>query len=84
MYRGAWNESETHENKMSVPLSSQEITRKRNVIFQHQSHKDRPVIPGGDERQFWLLAEESNRETAENYHHIGLLRNNEDFREMIF
>ena len=72
MYRGAWNEFETHEIEMAVPLSPQEVARKRNAIFQHQSQKDRPVFPGDDEREFWLRAEERNRETAENYHNLGL------------
>ncbi len=45
MYRGAWNEFETHEIEMAVPLSPYEVHRKRNAIFQHQSQKDRPVFP---------------------------------------
>lgn len=72
MYRGAWNEFETHEIEMAVPLSPNEVQRKRNAIFQHQSQKDRPVFPGDDEREFWLRAAERNRETAKNYHDLGL------------
>lgn len=72
MYRGAWHEFETHEIEMAVPLSPQELERKKNAIFKHQSQKDKPVFPGDDEREFWVRAEERNRETAANYHHLGL------------
>jgi glucosamine-6-phosphate deaminase len=72
MYRGAWHEFETHEIEMAVPLSPQEVERKRHAIFKHQSQKDRPVFPGDDAREFWLRAEERNRETAQNYDKLGL------------
>lgn len=72
MYRGAWHEFETHEIEMAVPLSPQEVERKRYAIFKHQSQKDRPVFPGDDAREFWLRAEERNRETAQNYDKLGL------------
>ena len=72
MYRGAWHEFETHEIEMAVPLSPQEVERKKLAIFQHQSQKDRPVFPGDDEREFWVRAQERNRETAQNYHNLGL------------
>jgi glucosamine-6-phosphate deaminase len=72
LYRGAWHEFETHEVQMAVPLSPQEVQRKRNAIFQHQSQKDRPVFPGDDEREFWQRAEDRNRDTARAYHKLGL------------
>lgn len=72
MYRGAWDEFETHEIEMAVPLSPMEVNKKRHAIFQHQSQKDHPVFPGDDEREFWIRAEERNRETAVNYHKLGL------------
>ncbi|WP_242927856.1 glucosamine-6-phosphate deaminase [Pontibacter vulgaris] len=72
MYRGAWHEFETHEIEMAVPLSPQEVERKRNAIFKHQSQKDRPVFPGDDAREFWVRAEERNRETAKSYDDLGL------------
>jgi len=72
MYRGAWQEFDVHEIEMAVPLSPKEVQRKRNAIFQHQSQKDRPVFPGDDEREFWVRAEERNRETAESYDKLGL------------
>ncbi|MDQ3394752.1 MAG: glucosamine-6-phosphate deaminase [Bacteroidota bacterium] len=72
MYRGAWHEFETHEIQMAVPLSPQEVERKKIAIFKHQSQKDRPVFPGDDEREFWMRAQVRNRETAYAYHKLGL------------
>jgi len=72
MYRGAWKEFETYEIEMAVPLSPQEVLRKRNAIFKHQSQKDRAVFPGDDAREFWVRAEDRNRETAQAYDRLGL------------
>ncbi len=72
MYRGAWHEFETWEIEMSVPLSPQEVIRKRNAIFKHQSQKDRPVFPGDDAREFWVRAEDRTRETAKAYDKLGM------------
>jgi glucosamine-6-phosphate deaminase len=72
MYRGAWLEFETHEIEMAVPLSPEEVLRKRYAIFKHQSQKDRPVFPGDDAREFWVRAEDRNRETAQSYDQLGL------------
>ncbi|MVN90875.1 glucosamine-6-phosphate deaminase [Mucilaginibacter aquatilis] len=72
LYRGAWHEFETHEIEMAVPLSPQEVSRKRNAIFKHQSQKDRPVFPGDDAREFWVRAEDRNRDTADKYNKLGL------------
>ncbi|GAB2534646.1 glucosamine-6-phosphate deaminase [Rufibacter soli] len=72
MYRGAWHEFAAHEIEMAVPLSPLEVERKRNAIFKHQSQKDRPVFPGDDEREFWVRAQERNRETARHYDRLGL------------
>jgi glucosamine-6-phosphate deaminase len=72
MYRGAWHEFETHEIEMAVPLSPQEVMRKREAIFKHQSQKDRPVFPGDDAREFWVRAEDRNWETACQYDFLGL------------
>lgn len=72
LYRGAWHEFETHEIQMAVPLSPQEVERKRFAIFKHQSQKDRPVFPGDDAREFWVRAEDRTRETAKAYDKLGL------------
>ena len=57
---------------MCFPLSPQEVERKKNAIFQHQSQKDRPVFPGDDDREFWVRAQQRNKKTAKNYHKLGL------------
>ncbi|MBC7655133.1 MAG: glucosamine-6-phosphate deaminase [Oligoflexus sp.] len=72
LYRGAWHEWETHEIEMAVPLSPQELERKKNAIFKHQSQKDRPVFPGDDAREFWVRSEERNKDTAKQYDELGL------------
>jgi len=72
LYRGAWHEFETYEIEMAVPLSPQEVVRKRLAIYKHQSQKDLPVFPGDDAREFWVRAEDRNRETACAYDKLGL------------
>jgi glucosamine-6-phosphate deaminase len=71
MYRGAWFEFATHEIEMAIPLSPDEVMRKRMAIFKHQSQKDPAVFPGEDAREFWVRAEDRNRETAESYDKLG-------------
>ncbi|MEJ5055378.1 glucosamine-6-phosphate deaminase [Sphingobacterium sp. MYb382] len=72
LYRGAWHEYPIHEIQMAVPLSPQEVKRKRLAIFKHQSQKDVPVFPGDDPREFWVRAEDRTSETAGLYHKLGL------------
>jgi len=72
LYRGAWHEFEIHEIEMAVPLSPQEVERKRLAIFKHQSQKDLPVFPGDDAREFWVRAEHRTSETAKAYDGLGL------------
>jgi glucosamine-6-phosphate deaminase len=72
LYRGAWHEYPIHEIEMAVPLSPQEVKRKRLAIFKHQSQKDIPVFPGDDPREFWVRAEDRTSETADLYHKLGL------------
>ena len=72
LYRGAWHEYPIHEVEMAVPLSPQEVQRKRLAIFKHQSQKDVPVFPGDDPREFWVRAEDRTNETAGLYHSLGL------------
>ena len=72
MYRGAWHEWGIHEIQMAVPLSPQELLKKRRAIFMHQSQKDRPPFPGSDAREFWQRAEDRNMETAKIYNELGL------------
>ena len=73
LYRGAWQEWEPHEIDMAVPLSPDEVERKRMAIFKHESQKDRALFPGpSDPREFWQRAEDRNRETAKLYDKLGL------------
>lgn len=72
MYRGAWHEWAVHEIEMAVPISPQQLRKKRQAIFMHQSQKDRPPFPGDDNREFWQRAEDRNRETARLYRALGL------------
>jgi glucosamine-6-phosphate deaminase len=57
---------------MAVPISPDELMRKRKDIFMHQSQKDHPVFPGEDTREFWQRAEDRNRATANMYNTLGL------------
>jgi len=72
LYRGAWQEWDIDEIQMAVPLSPDELLRKRQAIFKHQSQKDTPAFPGTDEREFWQRAEDRNRHTAQLYDELGL------------
>lgn len=73
LYRGAWQEWEPEEIEMAVPLSPDEVVRKRMAIFKHESQKDRALFPGPtDPREFWQRAEDRNRATAKLYDMLGL------------
>jgi glucosamine-6-phosphate deaminase len=73
LYRGAWQEWEPHEIDRVVPLSPDDLERKKMAIFRHQSQKDRAMFPGDvDRREFWQRAEDRNRHTAQLYDQLGL------------
>lgn len=72
LYRGAWQEFEVHEIEMAVPMSPDQVLRKRKSIFYHQSQKDRVMFQGSDDREFWVRAEDRNRLTAKRYRDLGL------------
>ena len=72
LYRGAWHEWTPHEIEMAVPLSPEEVERKRTAIFKHESQKDRALFPGPDKREFWKRAQDRNAETARLYDRLGL------------
>jgi glucosamine-6-phosphate deaminase len=72
LYRGAWQEWGPHQIEMAVPLSPQELLRKRAAIFKHESQKDKALFPGPDPREFWQRAEQRNRATAKLYDELGL------------
>ncbi|MEM6798062.1 MAG: glucosamine-6-phosphate deaminase [Planctomycetota bacterium] len=72
LYRGAWQEWGPEAIEMAVPLSPQELLRKRVAIFKHESQKDKALFPGPDPREFWQRAEDRNRGTAQLYDDLGL------------
>ncbi len=72
LYRGAWQEWDIEEIEMAVPISPEELMRKRKAIFKHQSQKDSAVFPGNDKREFWQRSEDRNHATAKLYDQLGL------------
>lgn len=72
LYRGAWAEWEIHEIEMAVPMSPDQVLKKRYGIFKHQSQKDGVVFQGDDSREFWQRAEVRNSATAHLYNNLGL------------
>lgn len=72
LYRGAWQEWGIHEIDMAVPMSPDQVLKKRHAIFYHQSQKDGVMYQGDDSREFWMRAEERNRETSQKYNALGL------------
>jgi glucosamine-6-phosphate deaminase len=72
LYRGAWQEWDIDQIEMAVPLSPDELMRKRRAVFKHQSQKDSAMFPGSDKREFWMRAEDRNHATADAYNKLGL------------
>ena len=72
MYRGAWAEWEIDHIEMAVPISPEQLRRKRNAILKHQSQMESAPFLGNDERLFWQRAEERNQTTANLYNRLGL------------
>lgn len=72
MYRGAWAEWEIDHIEMAVPMSPEQLRRKRNSILKHQSQMESAPFLGNDERLFWQRSEDRNRATADLYRDLGL------------
>ncbi|KJD31191.1 glucosamine-6-phosphate deaminase [Tamlana nanhaiensis] len=72
LYRGAWHEWDPYQIDMAVPMSPDQVLKKRHAIFFHQSQKDGVMFQGDDSREFWVRAEDRNRLTAIKYNNIGL------------
>ncbi len=72
LYRGAWQEWDLSVADMAVPLSPEEMIRKRHAIFRHLSQKDIVPFPGEDSREFWQRAEDRMQSTAHLFDKIGL------------
>ena len=72
LYKGAWQEWDITEIEMAIPMSPDQVVKKRNGIFIHQSQKDTVPFQGSDAREFWQRAEERNSNTAKLYAQLGL------------
>ena len=72
LYKGAWQEWNIEEIEMAVPMSPDQVLKKRYGIFIHQSQKDMVPFQGSDSREFWQRAEERNANTADLYARLGL------------
>ena len=72
LYRGAWHEWEPYQIEMAVPMSPDQVLKKRHAIFYHQSQKDGVMFQGDDNREFWVRVEDRNRLTAKKYNDLGL------------
>lgn len=72
LYKGAWAEWDIDQIEMAVPMSPDQVLKKRLGIFKHQSQKDGVVFQGTDNREFWQRAEDRNSATADLYNKLGL------------
>ncbi len=74
LYKGAWQEWDIDAIEMAIPMSPDQVVKKRNGIFIHQSQKDMVPFQGTDSREFWQRAEERNSNTANAYAALGLTK----------
>jgi glucosamine-6-phosphate deaminase len=73
LYRGAWQEWEVDEADIFVPLSYDDLQRKIQAIFRHESQKDTAMFPGAyDDREFWERVQDRNTVTARRLDQLGL------------
>jgi len=72
LYKGAWQEWNIEEIEMAIPMSPDQVMKKRFGIFIHQSQKDMVPFQGSDSREFWQRAEARNEGTANLYADLGL------------
>lgn len=72
LYRGAWAEWPLDEIDLAVPLSPQEVLRRRRAIFRHETQKDQALFLGEDRREFWQRTEDRSRRLAQAYNTLGL------------
>jgi len=74
LYKGAWQEWDISEIEMAIPMSPDQVMKKRFGIFIHQSQKDMVPFQGSDSREFWQRAEDRNANTASLYAQLGLTK----------
>jgi glucosamine-6-phosphate deaminase len=72
LYRGAWADWPLNEIDLAVPLSPQEVLRRRRAIFRHETQKDQALFLGDDRREFWQRTEDRSRNLAQAYNALGL------------
>ena len=72
LYRGAWADWPLAEIDLAVPLSPQEVLRRRRAIFRHETQKDQAIFLGSDEHEFWQRSEDRSRDLAQAYNALGL------------
>jgi glucosamine-6-phosphate deaminase len=72
LYRGAWADWPLDEIDLAVPLSPQEVLRRRRAIFRHETQKDQALFLGEDRREFWQRTEDRSRRLAQAYNALGL------------
>jgi len=74
LYKGAWQEWDITEIEMAIPMSPEQVIKKRFGIFIHQSQKDSVPFQGSDAREFWQRAEDRNANTANLYAALGMTK----------
>jgi glucosamine-6-phosphate deaminase len=74
LYKGAWQEWDISEIEMAIPMSPDQVMKKRFGIFIHQSQKDMVPFLGTDSREFWQRAEDRNANTANLYAALGMTK----------
>ncbi len=74
LYKGAWQEWDISEIEMAIPMSPDQVMKKRFGIFIHQSQKDMVPFQGTDSREFWQRAEDRNANTAGLYAALGMTK----------
>lgn len=74
LYKGAWQEWDIAEIEMAIPMSPDQVMKKRFGIFIHQSQKDMVPFQGSDSREFWQRAEDRNGNTANLYAALGMTK----------
>ncbi|NCI49980.1 glucosamine-6-phosphate deaminase [Sediminibacterium roseum] len=74
LYKGAWQEWDISDIEMAIPMSPDQVMKKRFGIFIHQSQKDMVPFQGADSREFWQRAEDRNAHTADLYAALGMTK----------
>lgn len=74
LYKGAWQEWDIADIEMAIPMSPDQVKKKRFGIFIHQSQKDMVPFQGSDNREFWQRAEDRNANTANLYAALGMTK----------